>query len=180
MHFSCKTFVALLLLFLHLIAMPIIAAESKLAKERTGEETPLVITSKSLEIDNEKKTVIFLGEVNAKKDDWVIHCGKMVLYYRGDTEKGGTDAENLQVEKIVATGDVRILRSRSGEATAGEAIYYQADEKIILTEKPKVRQGDDFLEGSRITLFLKENRSVVEGSDREKVRAVIAPRSEGK
>lgn len=179
MHSFFRAFAGLLLM-LHLLAAPSIAADVAFPKVKGGEETPTVITSNSLEIDNEKKTVIFLGDVTAKKDDWVIHCRKLILYYRGDAEKGSTDTEKLQVEKIVASGDVRILRSGSGEATAGEAVYYQADEKIILTEKPRVRQGEDVLEGSRITLFLEENRSVVEGSNKEKVRAVIAPRSEGR
>jgi len=56
---------------------------------------------------------------------------------------------------------------------AEKAVYYQDDEKAVLTGNPVVKQGDDFIEGSVITLFLKENRSVVEGSEVKKVRVIL-------
>ena len=166
--------------FLYLLAGPAFSTGFNLTKDRDAEEGPLVITSNTLEIDNEKKNVTFTGKVTAKKDDWVIHCNKMILYYDEEAATSVTNTEKVRVDKIVAIGDVQILRSGGGEASAGEAVFYQAEEKIILTGKPMVKQGDDFVEGSKITLFLKENRSLVEGSEKEKVRAVIAPRAEGR
>jgi lipopolysaccharide export system protein LptA len=59
-----------------------------------------------------------------------------------------------------------------------KAVYYENDEKVVLTGSPVVKQGNDFVEGSKITLYLKEKRSTVEGSEKEKVRAVLHPRSE--
>ncbi|MBN2034945.1 MAG: hypothetical protein JW836_16895 [Deltaproteobacteria bacterium] len=168
------------LLFLHLLSGSAFTAGFNLAKDQEGKQGPLVITSGTLEIDNEKKTVTFTEKVNAKIDDWVMDCSKMVLFYDQETAKGATKSEKMRVDKIIATGDVRILRSAGGEAAAEEAVFYQADEKIILTGNPVVRQGEDFVEGSRITLFLKENRSVVEGSKEQKARAVIMPRSEAR
>lgn len=175
---SYTAFLAFALMFLPLLGGPVFSADFNLAKDRDGQEGPLVITSSTLEIDNEKKTVTFTGKVNAKKDEWVIHCNKMILFYDEETAKSVTNTEKMRVDKIVAIGDVRILRSGGGEAAAQEAVYYQADERIILTGKPVVKQGEDFVEGSKITLFLRENRSVVEGSEEEKARAVITPRSE--
>lgn len=160
--------------FLSIAASPAWSANFKLTPEG-GKEEPLVIKSNSLEIDNEKKTVTFTGNVDARKADWTMNCNRMILLYSeraGDSEK-----DKLQVDKIIAKGEVRISRPAGGEAAAEEAVYYQADEKIVLTGKPVVRQGEDFVEGSKITLLLKENRSIVEGSDEIKVRAVIAPRS---
>jgi lipopolysaccharide export system protein LptA len=57
---------------------------------------------------------------------------------------------------------------------AEKAIFYQNDEKVVLTGNPKVKQENYFVEGSRIILFLKEKRHVVEGS----VKAVIFPGGE--
>ena len=177
---SLSSFLASALAALHLFAGPALSAAFTLTKDRDGQEGPLVITSRTLEIDNEKKTVTFTGEVTAKRDDWVIHCNKMILFYDEEAEKSATNTEKVRVDKIVAIGDVQILRSGGGQASAGEAVYYQAEERIILTGKPVIKQGEDFVEGSKITLFLQENRSIVEGSEKEKAKAVIAPRSEGR
>jgi lipopolysaccharide export system protein LptA len=175
--FFCRTCLLALLFFLPVLASSSFSADFRLAKDGGGKEAPLVIKSNNLEIDNDKKTVTFTGNVDARKDDWIMNCNEMILIYNEQTGKAGTDAEKVRVDKIIAKGAVRILRPLGGEATADEAIYYQAEEKVVLTGKPVVKQGDDFVEGSKITLFLKDNRSIVEGSEENKVRAVIAPRS---
>ena len=85
--------------------------------------------------------------------------------------------DETKILKIIATGQVRISRAQGGLATSEKAVYYEDDEKIVLTGKPVVRQGNDFVEGDRITIFLKENRSVVESSLGKKVKAIIFPKS---
>jgi lipopolysaccharide export system protein LptA len=84
----------------------------------------------------------------------------------------------MKIEKIVAQGDVKITRQSGGLATAEEATYFWDEERVVLTGKPVVQQGDDFVEGTVVTLLLKENKSLVEGSGDTRVRAVISPRSE--
>ena len=175
--FFVRTFLMPVLFFLPVLTLSAFAADFKFPKGAGDKEEPLVIKSNTLEIDNEKKTVTFSGNVDARKDDWIMNCNKMILFYNEQVGKADTEKEKLRVEKIVAKGSVQIRRTLGGEASAEEATYYQADEKVVLTGKPVVKQGDDFVEGSKITLFLKENRSIVEGSEENKVRAVIAPRS---
>jgi lipopolysaccharide export system protein LptA len=167
--------------FLHVLASGALCAdlkEFKLGKGKGGPEQPLVIKSDNLEIDNQKKIVTFNGSVDARKDDWTINCQKMILFYNEQNAKSGAGAEKPRVDKIIAQGKVQIRQSGGAMATAEEATYYQVDDKVVLTGKPVVKQGDDFVEGSKITLFLKENRSIVEGTEQNKVRAVIAPRSQ--
>lgn len=138
----------------------------------------IVIKSQSLEVDNQKRIVVFSGQVDAKKDDMTINCEKMIVYYidqSADKESGKTD---VRIDKIVATGKVKISRPDGALAMSEKAVYYENDEKVVLTGRPVVKQGNDFVEGSRITLYLKEKRSIVEGSEKAKVRAVLHPRSE--
>jgi lipopolysaccharide export system protein LptA len=138
----------------------------------------IVIKSQSLEVDNQKRIVVFSGQVDAKKDDMTINCEKMIVYYidqSAEKESGKTD---VRIDKIVATGKVKISRPDGALAMSEKAVYYENDEKVVLTGRPVVKQGNDFVEGSRITLYLKEKRSTVEGSEKEKVRAVLYPRSE--
>jgi lipopolysaccharide export system protein LptA len=46
---------------------------------------------------------------------------------------------------------------------------------VVLTGDPAVKKGDDSVRGCRITIFLKENRSIVEACPDKKVRAIIHP-----
>jgi lipopolysaccharide export system protein LptA len=142
-----------------------------------SEGQPIVIKSNSLEFDHQRKMVIFSGNVDAKREDWTIVCQKMVIYYR-EKGKEAAQKESMKIEKILAKGDVKITRQSGGLATADEATYYWDEERVVLTGKPMVQQGEDFVEGTVVTLLLKENRSLVEGSGDTRVRAVISPRSE--
>src|SRR3989339_2279989 len=100
------------------------AADIIQKKTITSGDLPITIRSNSLEIDNKKGVVTFTGSVEAQKDDMLIRCQRMFVYYE---DKGqGKEAENkgFRVDRIVAKGDVRIDRSDGGTATAEEAVYY--------------------------------------------------------
>lgn len=132
----------------------------------------MVIESNHLEIDDQQNRVTFTGNVNARGNEYEITCQKLELFYhqqkRVDPEK-----PNFDVSKIVATGQVKIIRTEGGSASAETAVYFQDEEKIVLTGNPKIRQENDFVEGTKITLFLKEKKSIVEGSERNQVKAVV-------
>ncbi len=168
---------SLLLSFCVLFFAP--GANGQTLKKALGDSQgqPIVIKSDSLEFDHQRKRVTFSGNVDAKREDWTILCQKMVVYYL-EKSKESTQKESMKIEKIVAQGNVKITRQSGGLATAEEAIYYWDEERVVLTGKPVVQQGDDFVEGTVVTLLLKENKSLVEGSGDARVRAVISPRSE--
>lgn len=142
--------------------------------------SPMVIKSKSLELDDQKKEVTFRGSVHATRDDFEIDCDQMLVRYDASSKASGEDMAGARIKEIVATGRVVIRRVQGGVATAERAVFFQGDEKVVLTGKPVVKQGNDLVEGEKITIFLKENRSVVEGSQDSQVRAVIYPRNKGK
>ena len=98
--------------------------------------------------------------------------------YEKSSDQKETEKVSARIDRIVATGAVKIIRAEGGVATGEKAVFYQKDEKLVLTGKPVVKQGEDFVEGDVITLFLKENRSIVESAGDKKVRAVIFPKQE--
>jgi lipopolysaccharide export system protein LptA len=168
-------------------------ASGQLLKKALGDSQgqPIVIKSNSLEFDHQRKMVSFSGNVEAKREDWTIQCQKLTVYYeekgkepaqkesvKAEKTKDPLQNQSMKIDKIIAKGDVRITRANGGLATAEEATYYWDDERVVLTGKPVVQQGDDLVEGSVVTLLLKENKSLVEGSQDTRVRAVITPRSE--
>jgi lipopolysaccharide export system protein LptA len=139
---------------------------------------PIIIHSDIVEIDNKKGVVVFLGNVNAKSEDFTIECKRMTLYYI--KKKGRSSSKGVIVDRIVAVQDVRIKRRIGGEARADRAEYYNRESKIVLTGNPIIKHGGDFIEGEKITFYLKDDRSVVEGSSKEKVRAVFSSPSDSK
>ncbi len=155
-----------------------VLAGERQKKAEKGESSEIVIKSDSLEIDNKLKIVVFIGNVDARRDNFIIKCQKIRLYYLNPPTEMDSGKADVKIDKIIATGNVRITRTNGGIAMAEQAIYYQNDEKVVLTGKPIVKQGNDFGEGAKITLLLKENRSIVEGSEDSRVRAVLSPRNE--
>lgn len=144
-------------------------------KDQQAGQGAMVIHSSTLEADDKKGIVIFTGDVEAIRDDFTVYCQNLTVYYEKSPAKKGADEFEAQIDQIVATGDVRIVRAEGGTATGEKAVYYQKDEKLVLTGNPVVKQQENSVEGDRITLFLKENRSVVESSSEKKVKAIIFP-----
>ncbi len=154
-----------------------LSANPRKKVEKAG-SGPMVINSKTLEADDKKKVVTFSGDVEAKRDDFTVFCQNLVVLYVKSSEQKGAEGVSARIDKIVATGAVKIVRAEGGVATGEKAVYYQQEEKLVLTGKPVVKQGEDFVEGDVITLFLKEDRSIVESLKDKKVRAVIFPKQE--
>lgn len=146
--------------------------------EPVKEDKPIVVKSRSLEIDDTQKRVVFKGEVNARSPDFVIDCDQLSITYEQAPAKKGDKAQGNRIDTIEALGNVVIDRVEGGVATAQKAVFYQKEEKIVLTGGPVVKQGADSVEGDRITLFIKENRSVIEGLQERKVKATIFPKGD--
>lgn len=175
-----KTFRPLFCAVVLLLGLPFLGkAVAETLQKDNGQTAPkpMVVRSKTLEVDDAQNIVTFTGEVNAEKDNFTIECQKMVVYYEKASSKEKKGDFATKVDRIVATGKVKINRAEGGTATAEKGEYFQDEDKLVLTGKPVVKQGNDFVEGDRITLFLKDNRSIVEGSENKKVKAIIFPKS---
>jgi lipopolysaccharide export system protein LptA len=148
----------------------------------------IVITSDTLEADNKNKMATFSGTVVAKqdqpgKDPITIYCEKMVVYYIEESSEKSPSApadkgekkkiaEQGRVDKIVASGEVKIVRGKD-VATGETATYYNTEQRIVLSGHPRVWQGKNLVKGEEITVWLKENRSLVTGKGSNRVQAVI-------
>jgi lipopolysaccharide export system protein LptA len=74
---------------------------------------------------------------------------------------------------MVATGNVRIDQGTRW-AVGGRATYEQEQRTLVLTENPVLHDGPNVVVGERVTVYLDENRSVVEGGQK-RVKAVFHP-----
>lgn len=177
---STPNHIAVLSVLLWILLSPPVASSEQGSGQGTGDPVggSIVVKSDALEVDNRRQIITFSGQVEAQKEDLTINCEKMLVYYKNPPGKKGSEQTAMSIDRIVATGKVKVSRPDGAVAMAEKAIYYERDQKVVLTGGPVVKQGNDFVQGSKITLYLREKRSVVEGSESEKVRAVLHPRRE--
>ena len=103
----------------------------------------------------------------------------MTIYY---LEKGNPkpNKEGLagKLDRIEVDGGVHITQ-KTIVATAEHVVYFDEENKIVLTGKPRVERGKDSIQGDKITLFLDSEKSVVEGGPSRPVEATIFSTSRG-
>ena len=129
---------------------------------------PVSIRASSLVAEQGLNRVVFSGDVVATQGDLVMYSDELLVLYSADRKT---------MDRAEATGSVRVVRGEQ-VATAEKAVYNSSAETIYLSGNPRVKQGESFLEGSEITIFLREQRSVVHGAEGGRVNAVFSP--EGK
>ncbi|HXY61613.1 MAG TPA: lipopolysaccharide transport periplasmic protein LptA [Nitrospirota bacterium] len=122
-------------------------------KTETGTREPIVVTSGHMEAEKLGDKVIFTGNVTLKKEDMTLTSEKMVVFY---------DAKSKEVRQIDAHGNV-IVHKDHRVAYANDASYYSRDEKIVLTGDARIVENENRLGGTKITLFMRDDRSLVEG-----------------
>ena len=168
------------MIFVLSAAQPSAQAQGIAAKASRG--GPMVIHSDTLEADNLKRIITFSGKVKAERDDFIIHCERMVVHYTRSENAGasGDATEGSSIEKIVAKGNVRVDRTEGGTATAEEAVYYESESKVVLSGNPVLKQENDTVQGERVIFFIEDDRVVVEGSETKRVKAVVFPKSDSK
>lgn len=159
---SNRTYI--LMMLLSLLVLPGVAwSESPVSLDR-GQ--PLEITSNRLESDGGLRQVVFLGNVVAKQGGMTIKASKLVVSYQG---------KNNQVSRVEAIGDVMIVKD-DRIATGGHGVYEVGKETIVMTDSPRVQQGENSVEGDEIAFFLNEDRSIVKSKAGSRVKAILAPR----
>src|SRR5207237_7524117 len=115
--------------------------------------------------------VIFTGNVDARQNNNVQYADRMEVYL---DEKGD------RVLRTVSTGNVRIVTSDCRTGTARRAEYYDLEQRVVLIGNARVWQEENVVSGDTITIFLSQDRSVVQGGRQERVKAVFFPREERK
>lgn len=154
------------------------ASEAPGAENSAG--SPIHITSDSVRSDQKARWVEFIGNVRAVQEGGIITSDSMKIFYRagGDqSEKVATQA----VEKMVAEGNVKIVfDNKTKTAMAEQAVYTAGDKVLVLTGgNPTVESGRDVIRGKKITLFQAENRTLVEGDQKEQVEATFYSQGDG-
>jgi lipopolysaccharide export system protein LptA len=121
---------------------------------------------------SEENKAVFRENVKMVQEELVVHSDIMIVYFKEKTAGptspvGQLPSENSKkgIRVIEAKGHVKIAKGES-RATCTRALYDKLEERIILLGSPVVWQAGTRVSGQKITMFLNENRSIVEGDTR--------------
>jgi len=140
------------------------AAGDKDKAKDDDKNAPVIVDADSLDSFQRQGLAIFKGNVIARQNNSVQYADKMEVY---------TDSKTDKVERVVSTGNVRIITRDCRMGTAERAEYYDAEQRVVLIGNARVWRDTDIVTGDRITIFIAEDRSIVEGGKQERVKAIF-------
>lgn len=162
----------------------------------SSESQSTTITAEKMTVKNQENKAVFEGTVVLTRGSLVVRSDIMVVLFKpsdqpssemgtasvnappdgtGVSGKGARSSAgslpttgNRSVRMIEATGRVMIEKDE-GRATSQKAVYLADEEKIVLTGEPVAWQKGTRVTGQKITMYLAEDRSVVEGGSRVQI-----------
>lgn len=135
-------------------------------------KTATVITSDTMTASSEKNQAVFKGSVKLVQGELIVFSDIMIVFFKEKVPAPGASPPSpsngepaKEIHMIEARGHVRIFKGES-RATSEHALYYKQEEKVILRGAPVAWQEGTKISGPKMTMYLRENRSVVEGGTR--------------
>lgn len=146
------------------------APAAKAPAAKSGDDrAPVTVDADKMERFGKESLVIFSGNVVARQNNSVQYADRMEVYL---DEKGD------KILRTVSTGSVRIITHDCRTGTARRAEYTDLDQRMVLTGNARVWQDDNVVSGESITIYLSQDRSLVQGGTQERVKAVFYPKDE--
>lgn len=166
--------------FLVLLSVPVAAQPPAGAPEP---EVPTTIRALKLTYQQQANEAVFEGQVQVQRPDLQVFADRMVVTFKPAASEAPDAAApgNPRIEKIVATGKVRILRA-GHVGTGGKATFVADQELVILEDNPVVVNEADrsTLRGEVLRMYLRDNRSEAVGSGKSPVEMFFTTRPDKK
>lgn len=137
--------------------------------EEDEKNQPVTVDADQMESMQKEGLVIFTGNVAARQNNSVQYADRTEVYL---------DQKGERIVRTVSVGNVRIITKDCRTGTAKRVEYYDAERRLVLLGNARVWQEDSVVTGDRITIFLAEERSVVQSGHQERVKAVFYPKSQ--
>jgi lipopolysaccharide export system protein LptA len=138
-------------------------------RDKDDRNQPVTVDSDRMERFGKESLVVFSGNVVARQNNSVQYAERMEVYL---DEKGD------RILRTVSTGNVRIITKDCRTGTARRAEYYDLEQRVVLLGGARVWQDDNVVSGETITIYLSQDRSVVQGGTQERVKAVFFPKDQ--
>ena len=151
----------------------------------TSRREPIHIRSRDLEFRYDEKRITYRGEVLVQQGDVTLKSDLLTVTYEEPATTNGATATaagatttasattRQQLKEIIAEGNVEII-SGDRRATGKKAVFNEAKRTVVLSGDAALREGGNRVTGERVTVFLDEKRSVVEGG-KDRAQMVFIP-----
>jgi len=146
-----------------ILTLPVAAAAQAPAKpaeparKQQGKDDPtqpVTVDADKMERFGKEALVVFTGNVIARQNNSVQYADRMEVYF---------DEHGDRILRTVSTGSVRIITRDCRTGTARRAEYYDLEQRVVLLGDARVWQEDNVVSGESITIFLSQDRTVVQG-----------------
>lgn len=116
---------------------------------------PVSFAADRIELQDRQNRVILSGNVVISQANLTLTSARTLLNY--------TDAGELQMDRITATGGVVV--TRGNERASGSTAIYDFNRRIItMAGNINLRRGSDTLSGGRLVIDLRSGVSSIDGS----------------
>jgi len=131
---------------------------------------PVDYAANRIELQDRDNRVVLSGNVDVRQGDLQLGAGRMIVNY--------TDGDSLKIQRITATGGVRVARGT--ETAKGNVGVYDFNRRIItLVGDVQLKRGSDTLNGGRLVIDLNTGVSSVDGRGAGSSSAVGGSTSSG-
>jgi len=141
-----------------------------------AELEPTVIDSVQLDMHSTdtETTFVFTKNVVATGTDMRLTCDRLTVVTTRQGDPAATIGKLGHFKSLLAEGHVFLVQS-GREAACGRAEVLPDDDKIILTDRPVVKDLSNgaTATGPRMVLYRGERRAVIEGTDDSGSRIVL-------
>ena len=137
--------------------------------EEDEKNQPVTVDADQMENMQKEGLVIFTGNVVARQNNSVQYADRTEVYL---------DAKSEKIVRTVSLGNVKIITKDCRVGTARRAEYYDAEQRVVLIGNARVWKEDNLVTGDRITIFLAEERSVIESGGQGRVKAIFYQKSQ--
>jgi lipopolysaccharide export system protein LptA len=137
------------------------------AEEKENKRTPIEIEADNMKYFGDKQMSQFKGNVIVIQDGMKMKSDNMDVFF----------TKNREVKEIFSYGNVKIEKEDL-LALSEKAKIYNIEQKVVLQGNARVWQGENYLEGEKVTLFNDSERLYVDKGADKRVKIIITPQEE--
>lgn len=139
---------------------------------KTDPAAPIDITADSLDINDQRKSAVFVGDVQAAQGGLTMRTAEMTAFYSGEAglgdssrPDGGRDTGSkaaAELQRIEARRAV-VVQSKDGQTATGDWANYDARQNTVtLGGDVVLTQGQNVVRGSRLVIDMATGQSVIQ------------------
>jgi lipopolysaccharide export system protein LptA len=152
---------------------------------------PVNIEANTLEVRDKEKLALFRGNVVVVQGDTTMRCKELEVHYEGNalgadprqkvpaTKNQQQSASASRIKRLVAIGGV-IVTAKDQRAVGDRGIFEMATNIVILDGNVVVTQGQNVMNGDKLTVNLTTGTSKLDGVKQQgtqRVKGVFVPSS---